>query len=102
MEPRSNWVQEWPGQVVICVSQIYWTEEVHEAIRGGPQGLRKYYDKLESQLQDIVALVRGKLSKQTRTTLGALTTIEVHARDVVEDMANQGTNDQVILVVTAN
>ncbi|XP_071484907.1 dynein axonemal heavy chain 12-like [Diadema antillarum] len=90
VEPRANWVQEWPGQVVICVSQIYWTEEVHEAIRSGPGGLREYHSKLESQLQDIVALVRGKLSKQTRTTLGALVTIDVHARDVVMEMAEQG------------
>ncbi|XP_033102995.1 dynein heavy chain 12, axonemal-like isoform X1 [Anneissia japonica] len=90
IEAREDWVQEWPGQVVLCISQIYWTIEVHEAIRGGPQGLREYYSKLQSQLADIVKLVRGKLSKQTRTTLGALVTIDVHARDVVEEMADKG------------
>lgn len=90
MEAREDWVQEWPGQVVLCVSQIYWTAEVHEAIRGGPQGLRDYFDKLQSQLSDIVKLVRGKLSKQTRITMGALVTMDVHARDVVTDMADKG------------
>ncbi|NXY12857.1 DYH7 protein, partial [Atrichornis clamosus] len=91
---RKRWVLEWPGQVVLCVSQMYWTSEVHEALRGGPQGLNGYYDTLQLQLNDIVELVRGKLSKQTRTTLGALVTIDVHARDVVKEMIESGVQNE--------
>lgn len=29
-------MKDWPGQVVLCTSQIYWTLEVHEAIQAGP------------------------------------------------------------------
>lgn len=90
IEPRSNWVIDWPGQVVLCASQAYWTREVHEAIRAGPGGLKDYYGKLMKQLGDIVELVRGKLTKQARTTLGALVVIDVHARDAVMEMAEKG------------
>ncbi|XP_075239189.1 dynein axonemal heavy chain 7-like isoform X2 [Convolutriloba macropyga] len=93
-EPRQKWVLEWPGQVVLCVSQIYWTLEVHEAIREGPKGLLDYHKKLQSQMGDIVQLVRGKLSKGARTTMGALVTIDVHARDIVEEMAQKGVHTE--------
>ncbi|XP_029975539.1 dynein heavy chain 12, axonemal [Salarias fasciatus] len=92
--PRSQWVKEWPGQVVLCTSQIFWTLEVHEAIREGPDALKNYYQQLQNQLNDIVELVRGELPKQTRITLGALVTIDVHARDVVMDLIEKGVSHE--------
>ena len=85
---RKEWVLSWPGQVVLCVSQLYWTQEAEAGMtRAGNQGLREYLDVLNSQLSDIVMLVRGKLTKLERITLGALCVVEVHGRDVVEDCA---------------
>ncbi|KAA8590936.1 hypothetical protein FQN60_001879 [Etheostoma spectabile] len=91
---RRQWVKEWPGQVVLCTSQIFWTLEVHEAIRAGADGLKNYYQQLQNQLNDIVELVRGKLPKQTRTTLGALVTIDVHARDVVMELIEKSVSNE--------
>ncbi|XP_068600100.1 dynein axonemal heavy chain 12 [Brachionichthys hirsutus] len=92
--PRSLWVKEWPGQVVLCASQIYWTLEVHAAIKEGSSGLKSYYQQLQNQLNDIVQMVRGELPKQTRITLGALVTIDVHARDVVMELIENGVSNE--------
>eukprot|EP00913_Durusdinium_trenchii_P001110 g1018.t1 len=66
---RGQWVLEWPGQVVIAVDNIYWTQEVAEAIEKGK--LEDYYQVCASQLHDLVELVRGELSKLARRTLTA-------------------------------
>ncbi|KAJ1097170.1 hypothetical protein NDU88_002296 [Pleurodeles waltl] len=83
--PRKKWVLQWPGQVVICVSSIYWTKEVSEAITSNT--LPAFLEKSNLQIGEIVELVRGKLSSGARATLGALTVIDVHARDVVAKLS---------------
>ncbi|XP_035537407.1 dynein heavy chain 3, axonemal [Morone saxatilis] len=83
--PRKKWVLQWPGQVVICASSIFWTTEVSEAIQ--TNSLPAYVEKCNAQIADIVELVRGKLAGGARMTLGALTVIDVHARDVVAKLA---------------
>lgn len=41
------------------------------------------------QLSDLVALVRGKLSRMQRAVLSALIVIEVHAKDVVNKLIHE-------------
>ncbi|GIY29723.1 dynein heavy chain 7, axonemal, partial [Caerostris darwini] len=87
---RDEWILEWPGQAVLCCSQSYWTAEMHESIKGGTRALQEYLGQNNKQIEKVVALVRGRLSKQNRITLGALVVLDVHARDVVESLANSG------------
>jgi dynein heavy chain len=77
--PRKKWVIEWPGQVVICSSQIYWTSETEDAIRTNT--LKDYLETCNNQINDTVALVRGDLESGARVTLGALIVIDVHGKE---------------------
>jgi len=87
MTNREDWVIEWPGQVVLVVSAIYWTDDVATALKGeaaAPGLVKAVYDKNCDQMLDIIELVRGELTSMTRLTLSALVTMDVHARDVLK------------------
>ncbi|VDO09331.1 unnamed protein product [Rodentolepis nana] len=88
--PRTEWVLQWPGQVVIAGCQTYWTSEVTESLNKSTDGLKSLYPLLLDQLRGLRDVVRGDLSKIARLTLSALIVIEVHARDVVDNMIRQG------------
>jgi len=46
-ELREKWVQSWPGQVVLCVSQIYWTSHVHAALDVSGPSLHQFWNSLQ-------------------------------------------------------
>ncbi|KAJ1569497.1 Dynein heavy chain 1, axonemal [Cladochytrium tenue] len=89
-KPRTEWVLDWPGQVVLSVSQTFWTKEVTEALKTGQAGLRSLYSILLTQLQGLVSLVRGELPFLSRLILGDLIVIDVHARDVTKKLVDSG------------
>ncbi|BBM97612.1 dynein axonemal heavy chain [Marchantia polymorpha subsp. ruderalis] len=89
---RIQWIIDWPGQIVLCVSQMYWTQEVTESIRKGTLGV--YEQKCTTQLQAVVSKVRGQLTSLERKTICALIVIDVHARDVVKELADASVSDE--------
>lgn len=94
VEPRKDWVKAWPGQAVLCVTAKFWTTFVQEAFQKGGNALYDYLQVNNSQIDDIVEMVRGKLSKQNRVTLQALIVLDVHARDVLAKLVkNKVDND---------
>ena len=55
--------------------------------------MEAYGAKCTLELNKIVGLVRGQLTSLQRATCGALVVIDVHARDVVLDMAKSRVED---------
>jgi dynein heavy chain len=81
---REEWVLQQTGQIVLAITSMYWTAEVTKALKSGKKGLEEQLDALNRQLDGLVGLVRRTdLSELNRLTLGALTVLDVHARDVV-------------------
>jgi dynein heavy chain len=92
---RTQWLQNWPAQCIISISQVYWTEEVTAILQvgsSGCKGLAEFMKVGNAQLADIVALVRGPLGKLERKTIGALVVMDLHARDTLQMMVDGHTD----------
>jgi len=87
-------VRQWPGQAVLCVTQRYWTAFVHESLRGGLPAMNKYLQLNDDQIEEIVKIVRGKLSTQNRVTLQALIVLDVHSRDVLANLIDKNVTSE--------
>jgi len=91
---RDKWMLRWPGQVVICVSQMFWTTETEQALlEHGHKGIVDYEQHLNSNMTALIQMVRGDLTKTERCTLEALVVIEVHSRDVITELVKDEISD---------
>ena len=87
-DKRNVWVLSHAGQAVLSASQLKWTQEVESAFIDGNRGITRYLNVLDEQLKAIALLVRGDaLSRLDRMTLASLCVIDVHQRDVVDDLS---------------
>jgi dynein heavy chain len=91
---RAGWFFKYPAQVILVVDQIVWTGNCRGAIdaagKGKASALKDFLTYSLEQINDMVTLVRGELSKLDRTLLGALVVIDVHARDTIMTMVRKG------------
>ena len=80
-------------QVALAGTQIWWTTEVNIAFSRMEEGfeaaLKDYYKKQVNQLNTLINLLLGDLSKGDRQRIMTICTIDVHARDVVQKMIAQ-------------
>ncbi|XP_049809049.1 dynein beta chain, ciliary [Schistocerca nitens] len=86
-KPRDQWLFDFPAQVSLCGTQIWWCTEVNLAFatleEGYENALKDYQKKQIQQLSTLISLLLGELTKQDRQKIMTICTIDVHSRDVV-------------------
>uniref|UniRef100_A0A8C8RMZ2 Uncharacterized protein n=1 Tax=Pelusios castaneus TaxID=367368 RepID=A0A8C8RMZ2_9SAUR len=92
-KPREQWLFDYPAQVALTCTQIWWTTEVGIAFarleEGYENAMKEYYKKQVTQLNTLITMLIGHLSKGDRQKIMTICTIDVHARDVVAKMIAQ-------------
>ena len=92
---RQEWMFQWPAQVTLAVDQIHWTRAVQGALSDIASGananaMQDCLDFIMAQIDAMVTLVRGDISRHARTLLGALVVLDVHGRDVIRSLIAGG------------
>ncbi|XP_075803650.1 dynein axonemal heavy chain 11 [Microtus pennsylvanicus] len=92
-KPRELWILDFPAQVALTGSQIWWTTDVGIAFsrleEGYETALKDFHKKQISQLNTLITLLMGELSPGDRQKIMTICTIDVHARDVVAKLISQ-------------
>uniref|UniRef100_A0A3Q3AWS9 Dynein axonemal heavy chain 11 n=1 Tax=Kryptolebias marmoratus TaxID=37003 RepID=A0A3Q3AWS9_KRYMA len=91
--PREQWILEFPAQVALTGSQIWWSNDMEIVFKrleeGFESALKDYNKKQVLQLNLLVGLLLGELSPGNRQKIMTICTVDVHARDVVASLVAQ-------------
>uniref|UniRef100_H2ZKA8 AAA+ ATPase domain-containing protein n=1 Tax=Ciona savignyi TaxID=51511 RepID=H2ZKA8_CIOSA len=92
-KPRDQWLFDYPAQVALTSTQIWWSTEVGISFarleEGYEHALKDYFKKQVQQLNTLIGLLIGSLTPNDRQKIMTICTIDVHARDVVAKLIQQ-------------
>ncbi|KAM9310019.1 dynein axonemal heavy chain 11 [Pholidichthys leucotaenia] len=91
--PREQWILDFPAQVTLTGSQIWWSNDMELVFKrlgeGFETALKEYNKKQIFQLNLLIGKLLGELSSSDRQKIMTICTFDVHARDVVANLINQ-------------
>ncbi|XP_028025407.1 dynein heavy chain 10, axonemal [Bombyx mandarina] len=86
--PRTDWILEYQGMVCLAANGVWWTAETEETFlrikKGNKRAMKEHLQQQNEQLDGLVVKVRQDLSSNDRLKFRTITTIDVHARDIIE------------------
>lgn len=86
---RPDWMLNYQGMVGLAASLVWWTAEVEEAFdqatnHHNMRAMKDFLEKQNHQIEELVIKVRSNLTRNDRLKFKAITTVDVHARDIIE------------------
>jgi dynein heavy chain len=85
---RIDWIKGEIGMVAVVGTQIWWTFSVEDVFirvsKGDKHAMKNELAKETADLNDLISLVREKISSNLRKAVNTLIILDVHARDIVD------------------
>ncbi|EZA57210.1 Dynein heavy chain 10, axonemal [Ooceraea biroi] len=88
--PRTEWLLEFQGMMVITANQIWWTAETENVFNKISQGDKRAMKKLD---EVVILMGKGTLTNNDRKKIDMVLTIDVHIRDIVESFVRDNIMD---------
>ncbi|CAG9795657.1 unnamed protein product, partial [Diatraea saccharalis] len=86
--PRTDWILDYIGMVCLAANGVWWTAETEETFirirKGNKRAMKEHLQQQNEQLDGLVVKVRQDLTSNDRLKFRTITTIDVHARDIIE------------------
>jgi dynein heavy chain len=94
---RPDWIMMYQGMICLAANQVWWTSEVEEVFyrvaKGNKRAMKEYLEQQNKQIDDLVKKVRENLTINDRIKFKTITTIDVHARDIIETFVRDSVLD---------
>ncbi|EAY07015.1 Dynein heavy chain family protein [Trichomonas vaginalis G3] len=91
---RSEWMEEFPAQVILISNQILWTQLITSALRSSKKkGIVNLQAKYSSVLGELTEIIRTDLSPGMRMLVSCMLIFEVHNRDIINLMVRNDVDD---------
>jgi len=88
---RHTWLYSNPGQSCMHSQQVFWTQEVEEAILENK--IETNVNEIQERINLLVSLIRGQLDRIHSITISNLITLEVHNKEVTNDLIQYRVDD---------
>jgi dynein heavy chain len=90
-ETREEWIMENAAQVVLTTNQIIFTHKVTQALTNSNkmEALKHF---IAEKLNFLSGMIKQNLTARQRSTIQAMMVLDVHNRDVIEELSRSNTN----------
>ena len=90
---RVEWINQNYAQLNLLINSVFWVQKIEsiflEMQKGNLNSMKEFLETSIEQLTQLIKLVQGDLTKDLRSKLMCLITVDTHNRDVIDKLIQE-------------